>query len=295
MYVFVLAACLLAQPAESGPPQRALPTAPAERGGEAQAEPAAGALEYVRRQYRDDAEQYVFQADTERQQTLKLLEKPVLRWATDDDWSGDVFVWMLEGQPSVIGCILSGPGGQTSRNVYDEFHLLAERPIAPVGLQTGRRWEPEGGLARTALADAPRPADSAAGRLVQMRQIARDFSAHMEADGKWELRLLPQPLLRYGDEKTGQSGVIDGALFTWVWSKGTDPELIMLIECRRTDSGPAWHYAPVRFSNRPLWLKHGQREVWRVDSHREPSGGTTTLIYTTAYARSFPREAAAQE
>ncbi len=284
MYVLVVAACLLAQVREGDPP------------GQGAATIAGRALEHVRQQYRDDAEKCVFHAGAERRHQLALVEKPIFRWATDDDWSGDVFVWMHEGQPGVIGCILSGPAGESNRNVFHEFHVLSQSPLAPAGLQTGRNWEPEGGLARIALDDAPPPADSAAGRLAQMRQLTRDFTAHMDADGSWELRLLPQPLMRFGDEKTAQqSGLIDGALFTWVWSKGTDPELILLIECRRTDSGPVWHYAPVRFSTRKLWLEHGEREVWRVDSHREPASGTTTLIYTTAYARTFPREAAADE
>ncbi len=287
MHTFGILLCLLAQPARQDEA----------REGEAPAEPrpAATALEYLRGQYREDAEKYAFYADEERKQSLKLVEKPVMRWATDDDWSGDVFVWMHDGQPGVIGCILSGPSGPANRIVYDEFHVLGERPIAPARLHTGRNWEPEGGLARTALAGAPPPADSRPGRLVQMRQIARNFTAHMEADGKWELRLLPQPLFRYGDEKAARSGVIDGALFTWVWTKGTDPELVLLVEARQTESGPAWHYAPVRFSNRSLWLTHGDKEVWRAASHNEPKGGLTTLIYTTAFARTFAREASAKE
>jgi hypothetical protein len=236
----------------------------------------------VRAEYLADARKYSFHHDAERQHELKLVEKPVMRWATDDDWSGDVFVWTHAGRPEVIGCILSGPG-TSGRPVYHEFHLLAEQPIAQVDLQTHRRWQPETGLPVSPIPEAPNPAESAAGRLVQMRQIARDFTANMEADGNWELRLLPQPLLRYGSE-TGE--LTDGALFTYVWSKGTDPEFVLLLECRRTGSGPAWHYAPVRFSTRELWLTHHDKEVWRVAAHQEPKT-ESAMIYSTAYARSM--------
>src|SRR5262249_43060721 len=150
------------------------------------------------------------------------------------------FVWTHAGRPEVIGCILSGPPNQGRRTMFHEFHLLADKPIAPADLQTRRRWQPAEGLAIVPVPEAPPPADTAAGRLTQMRQLARDFIPHMQADGSWELRLLPQPLYRYGsdDQSAEKSPVIDGALFTYVWTKGTDPELVLLLESRTTEKGP---------------------------------------------------------
>jgi hypothetical protein len=239
----------------------------------------------LREAYREDAEKLAFsRADG---QPLTLLKEPVMRWTNDDDWSGDVFAWTHRGRPEVLGCILSGPAASNLRYVYHEFHLLAEKPIASTAIQDGRRWEPAEGLKIERLADAPRPADRASQRLVQMREIARSFKAYMQADGTWELRLLTQPLMRYGDEQTD---VIDGALFTYVWTKGTDPELILLLECRRADQELAWCFAPVRFSNRALWLKRNDKDVWRVDEHHEPAGKLSTNVYTTAFARSMADE-----
>jgi hypothetical protein len=242
--------------------------------------------DYLRESYQADAAKYVFRKEGD-EQVLQFVEQPIMRWANDNDWSGDVFVWTYRGRPEVIGCILSGPNGESNRNVFHEFHLLATEPVAATDLHTKRRWSPKEGLRRTPVRDAPKPAETAAGRLVQMRQITRKFTAHMEADGLWELRLLPQPLFRYGDEK---SDVVDGALFSYVWTKGTDPEVILLLECRKSGDGLAWHFAPVRFSNRQVWVKYGDQEVWRVESHREPPGNVTDLIYTTAYARTMPRQ-----
>jgi hypothetical protein len=213
-------------------------------------------IDYLRRSYRADAEKYEFHHDSERKHPLTMVEKPIMRWANDDDWSGDVFVWTYSGRPEVVGCILSGPGGKTNRLVFHEFHLLAEKPIAATDLQTRRRWEPKAGLSPSPIPDAPKPAATAVARLTQMRDLSRAFTAHMSADGDWELRLLPQPLFRYGDEK---GDIVDGALFAYVWTKGTDPEVILLVECRKTDRGLAWHFAPVRFSNRSLWLKNHQK------------------------------------
>lgn len=120
-----------------------------------------------------------------------------------------------------------------------------------------------------------------------MREIARGFNAYMWADNTTELRLLPQPLMRYGD---ADGEVVDGALFAYVWTKGTDPEFILLVECSRDDQELAWRFAPVRFSNRGVWLKCGEKDIWGVEGHSEPSGKATTLVYTTAYAHSIPRE-----
>jgi hypothetical protein len=244
--------------------------------------------DYVRDSYRADAEKYAFRHDEAGEQPLKFVDKPIMRWANDDDWSGDVFVWTHLGRPEVVGCVLSGPSGEANRNVFHEFHLLSDKPIAPSDLQTKRRWSPKTGLELTPVDGAPEPAKNAAGRLAQMRQISRKFTAHMEADGQWELRLLPHPLYRYGDEN---SEAVDGALFCYVWTKGTDPEVILLLECRRDAAGKlAWHFAPIRFSNRQVWLKYDGREMWRVEGHREPAGNATDLLYTTAYARTMPRQ-----
>ena len=248
------------------------------------ANPQAAIVEHLHAEYRADAVKCSFFGAA--QQPLKLVEKPVMKWANDDDWSGDVFLWTRDSLPAVIGCMLSGPGGGDSRLMFHEFHLLDSRPIAGAELQTRRSWQPAEGLKRQLVANPPPPADTPAARLTQMRQIAKSFTAHMEADGPWELRLLPQPLFRYGDE-AGET--IDGAIFTWVWSKGTDPEFLLLVELRPGEKEPAWHYAPVRFSNRELWLKYAGVEVWRAEPHKEPEGGRTSQNYTTAYARGFPR------
>ena len=244
--------------------------------------PAAGDL--LRQSYREDAEKCEFSlADGE---ALKLVKEPIMRWTNDGDWSGDVFVWTHEGRPEVIGCILSGPARNNARYLWHEFHLLAEKPITPANIQNGRRWAPAEGLKLQPLPDAPPPAARATSRLVQMREIARGFSAYMWADNTTELRLLPQPLMRYGDE---ESDVIDGALFSYVWTKGTDPELILLLECRRSEGERAWYFAPVRFSNRGVWLKRADKDIWGVKGHTEPAGKETTLVYTTGFARAIPR------
>src|SRR5262245_19989008 len=84
--------------------------------------------EPLRTYYRNIAAKYEFFSDAAREQPLKFVEKPVMKWANDDDWSGDVFVWMRGETPEVIGCVLTGPTEPKGRRiVFQEFHLLAEQ------------------------------------------------------------------------------------------------------------------------------------------------------------------------
>ena len=72
---------------------------------------------------------------------------------------------------------------------------------------------------------------------------------------EWELRLLPQPLYRY---ESTDPDVLDGAVFAFVTSAGTDPEVFLVLEARKpAGSGePAWQYALARFTDLNLWVSH---------------------------------------
>ena len=163
-----------------------------------------------------------------------------------------MFVWTLKGRPLVVGCILSGPG-KLERPAYHEFHLLTPDPIAPADMTAKYSWAPKEGVEFRKLDGAP--AAKAPERLRQMRDIAREFHAFMEADGEWELRLLPQPIHRYQPDK---GDVIDGALFTWVWNERDRPRSHARGGVSRAlRRGWNGRLAPLRFTNREAWLKHG--------------------------------------
>ena len=247
-----------------------------------------GSLESVRAEYRLDAKKYEFFADPQHKQPLVLVTEPIFSWTSLKDYSGDVFVWTKDGLPILVGCMLSASSGPNRRNMIHEFHLVGESPTPPVDLPSRQRWQPVRGLARTAIDGGPVPAPTAAGRLAQLRQLSRAFAIHMEAvNGNWELRLLPQPLFRYGTEA---QEVIDGALFSYVWTTGTDPEFLLMLECRKTPEGPRWHYAPVLFTTRALRLEHNGREVWKIEAHKEPPS-PSSLLYTTGFVRMFDVDA----
>ena len=57
--------------------------------------------------------------------------------------------------------------------------------------------------------------------------------------------------------------MVDGALFAFVTSAGTDPEALLVIEARKTGhaDGPVWQYATTRFTDLQLWVRHDGKEV----------------------------------
>ena len=220
---------------------------------------------WLHENYLKDASEYDFFLDEAKQQKLKLLRDPVMRWTSGGDYNGEVYVWTHQGSAAVVGCIFSGPQGKTGRSIMHEFHSLATNPLH-AGARGGSAWlAQEPGIKFEPLADAPEPAKNPVRRLTQMRDLARRFTSQVDREGaRSEMRLLPQPIYRseIADEK---AAVVDGAVFAFVWTAGTDPELLLVIEARRTDQDTRWHYAPARFTNREAWLKYRDKEVWRAD------------------------------
>jgi hypothetical protein len=151
--------------------------------------------------------------------------------------------------------------------VSHEFHSLS-LSVLDVHRRPGlNRWTPRApGIKLATIPGAPPPAGSAPQRLTQMRALARDFSARTrDKDGaEWELRLLPQPLYRY---ESTDPDILDGAVFAFVTSAGTDPEVILVVEAGKPSGGgePVWQYAAGRFTDMSLWVSHKGKVVFTAD------------------------------
>ena len=199
---------------------------------------------------------------------LEFKKEPVFEWSNptrEGVQQGAVFVWLNDGRPAAIGSIFSQPHDKPAgRQIVHEFHALdVDKLVVTRPRGVLNEWKPESGLARKELPDAPAPAATAGGRLIQMRKLAQEFSGHeSDEEGKqWDLRLLPAPLYRYPSAKTG---AVDGALFTLVSTAGTDPEVLLLIEAREDKGKLRWEYACGRFSDRNLYVKRNDKEVWTM-------------------------------
>lgn len=223
----------------------------------------ARAVELLQALHLEEGAKWQMYLDASHKTKAEMNKKPVYIWTNptrSGGQNGAVYVWTYQGRPQVIGSIFSHPE-EGRRVVCHEFHSLSTTALQPERESAAEKWEPKAGIKLEPLKGAAAPDSSPTRRLVQMRSLAREFSGHTIDVNKerWELRLLFQPLFRY--EKP-EGDVIDGALFAFVTSAGTDPEVVLALEARKIEGGSAWFYRAVRFSDSNLYVQHKGKEVW---------------------------------
>jgi hypothetical protein len=189
--------------------------------------------------------------------SLQLAPDPLHRWTdpTRQNSDGVLWAWRSAGRPIAVLAIEPQP-------TFWCFEF--------VSLSTGRveadngsvRWAPKtAGVEFHEIPDAPTPAAGETERSRQLRDLANRFTArefwHVTAQ-HYPLRLLPHPIDRYSDVK---SGLVDGAIF--IFANTTNPEVMLLIEARRQGQGPAtWSYAAETLTTAAPTLTLDRKEVW---------------------------------
>ena len=200
---------------------------------------------------------------------LELVSEPVLRWSnpTGGEVYGAVVLWTRDGRPEAAASIYRF----FNRNYLNvELVSLSEEPL--VAERNGRvRWTPAAGIEFKPVPGAPAPTDTVAGRRLQARTVAREFSAELAGRNAGDefspLRLLSRPLHHY--EAADGSGR-DGAVFSM--STTNDPGLLLLLESRPTADGPKWFWAAARMDFVRLRLSHAGRTVWEAPQVAPPWG-----------------------
>ena len=196
-------------------------------------------------------------------------KEPVLRWTNPAAGRvyGNTYVWLQNGRPAVVGCLFRNFHPWNTFNA--ELAALAGTELVA---KRGEKvmWRPRDEWKWRPVPGAPTPAATAGQRLVQMRALAAEFAVEVldtrnnRRGDEQTPRLLPKPLYRYDAEKTK---TLDGALFAFVI--GTDPELVLLIECDTAAEKPAWRFGVTRMNRDAMRLKHKGETVWEVASFRE--------------------------
>jgi hypothetical protein len=228
---------------------------------------------------------------------LPLRDEPVIHYSNAERDIGAIegatFLWLDGNRPLAAVSMATRP---LQKAIYRE---LASFTTAPLVCHSGEAivWAPKtGGLVNQNLSGSPTPAAGKPQRLIQMRSLARRFKAtcyNPRTDEPTELRLLPQPLYRYADDKTG---VLDGALFAFVVSN--DPELFLLLEARaEVKAGqPPWRYSLTRMSSLKEIVRLDDKEVWSVPSYwRDPAEDRKTGPYVEAKAADYDPTSATSE
>lgn len=220
---------------------------------------------------------------------LELVREPKLKWSNPamSDVQGNVFVWTRDGRPLVVGSFTKW---FSPRSVMQhEFHSLTEEPLSARFHGDAVWTTSEVGLRFAAIPNAAAPAAGEAQRLLQLRQLAKEFTGtakYRNAPSDTELRLLPQAVHSYAAPK---QGILNGGLFAFV--RGTDPEVFLLIEARGTDAASArWQFAIARMTNMAeLRLRHQEKQVWEVGLLPWPDvSGSHKIAYTAFSFNEIP-------
>lgn len=231
-----------------------------------EAEGAAEAAKKFQAYARECAGAYELHAESAEGRKLVLRDEAVLRWTNPlagRKAHGDVFLWTDEGRPAAVLSLYEYTTPDSILHEHHEFCSLAATPLVSTAPES-RLWSPkEPGVKLLPLADAPEPAATPTRRLSQMRQLAGQFSGAKvtrEDREKRDLRILPQPVVRY---ESKHHGVLDGALFALV--EATDPEIFVMIETRSHEGKDHWHYGLARMNS--LWLaaSYQERQVWEAE------------------------------
>src|SRR5262249_24083477 len=171
-------------------------------------------------QMKQTAGRYKIVMEAEPPVTLSLLPEPALHWNNPlrTGANGILILWTSHGRPEVAGTVYR-KGPESFAEERHEFQSLSATPLSAT-IDGRVIWAPRtAGIELKPIPAAPAPATTRAERLRQMRALARDFQAEMDAGtGPTSLRLLTQPLHRYEPDR---ADITDGALFAFV--QATDP------------------------------------------------------------------------
>jgi hypothetical protein len=189
---------------------------------------------------------------------------PVLRWTNPSAGRvyGNTYLWVLDGRPVVAGSMY---------RYFEPFQSFNGELAALTGAKLVARrddkviWRPNGEWKWHAVPGAAPPAASGPHRLAQMRELAGEFTVELldtrnvRRGEDQTPRLLSKPLYRYEAERTK---TLDGALFAFVL--GTDPELLLLLECDTAAARPVWQFGVGRMNRDAIRLKRKNEIVWGV-------------------------------
>jgi len=185
-----------------------------------------------------------------------LMKSPVLRTNDPTRGEGDGALWLwLDGQRpvAVLGMMYYETGKWNYENVSltDEALELKGRPTWV--------WEPKASP-RTwrALEDAvPEPPRQ---RQLALRALPRQLDVSEVRRGeRFPLRLIGQPIYTYA---VPDAGIIDAGLF--VFSNGTNPEVLVQVEARQEGEKRRWHVAFARLTAAEATVKLADEELWKV-------------------------------
>ena len=190
----------------------------------------------------------------------KLVSKPVFRYSDELREIEDAGIWLwTSGNRPIAAMKVERYKEDPKRNPWlycftslssDRVH--AEWPDAEPfqARKPGITWQ--------ALDD--KPSGTRAARLLQLRELARRFSAEIlrdpEGKERAQMRMLTQPLYRYEES----ADVLDGAIFGFTGT-GTNPDLLLLLDLPAKST---WHFAATGMTAEGVRLTFKEKVVYEI-------------------------------
>lgn len=189
---------------------------------------------------------------------------PAQRWTNPSAGRvyGHTYVWAHQGRPAAAGCVY---------RYFDPFQSFCGELVALTGPQLVAKrgdkviWEPQTKWKWYPVPGATAPAAGAPQRLVQMRAIAGECKVELldrrnnvKGDSQTP-RLLTTPIYRYDHARAKP---LDGALFAFVI--GTDPELLLLLECDTSAAAPGWRFGVGRLNRDAVKIRKKGEVMWEA-------------------------------
>jgi hypothetical protein len=196
---------------------------------------------------------------------IERVTEPIFSYvesAREKGHYGTLWVWGEPGRPVALlaqGMDIDGPARG--------FELVSLADDVSVVMHDGWEWKPEASaLDMQEFPTAPSAAENGPARFIQIKSLARKFDvAELLGDGRSQLRLLPTPVHRYDD---ATRGLIDGAFF--LFAHGTNPEALLVIECRADGDETAWSYGFVPLAAAEVTAQLSGQDVWTKPSTPGP-------------------------
>ena len=197
---------------------------------------------------------------------IDRVAEPVFSYverAREGQHVGTLWVWGTQGRPVALFA--------QNRDLTDPsvggFELVALTDGVSAVMQDGWKWSPpSSALNMKSFPGAPAAAETETTRLVQLKALARRFEVSEKlGDEQSPLRLLPTPVYRYQDPG---AGLVDGALF--ILGHGTNPEAVLVIECRTQNGGASWSYGFVPLAAAAVTARLNDQVVWEKESTPGP-------------------------
>ena len=191
---------------------------------------------------------------------LNRVAQPVTRYHDTARLHEDGTLWAFTRNTRPVALITCNTIDSSTRRWWHTVTSLSTNPLRCE--KTGRVvWTPQGpGVIYHDLPNAPPPASSSTQRRLQLRQVARRFTAHQfwnPDNQRFELRLAARPVMVYSEES---AGVLDGGLF--LFSYGVNPSLVLIVEAVLEEKAPAWRYAFAKNGSAEFHASLDDKEVY---------------------------------